>query len=146
MAIVEEVGSVGLIGSVEPQSRSYAGWAIVDVLGHQRFVGYVTTEYFGTTAFFRVLTPERAQRDRVVEQSEWPGGWGTIHNGSTVTESSEPSSERFIGAGSIYQLTPASKTRVMALLDEIDPRTVIAVKDRDGKSIEKPKLTEDTPF
>lgn len=31
----------------EQQQAKFDGWAIVDVMGHQRYAGYVTTEAYG---------------------------------------------------------------------------------------------------
>ena len=39
------------------ETKSFEGWAIVDVLGHQRYVGYVTTEAYGAAVLFRVDVP-----------------------------------------------------------------------------------------
>ena len=38
------------------QSR-FEGWAIVEMFGHQREAGFVTTESFGPACLFRVDTP-----------------------------------------------------------------------------------------
>lgn len=42
----------------EQTQAKFEGWAIVDVLGHQRYVGYVTTEAYGQAVLFRIaITP-----------------------------------------------------------------------------------------
>lgn len=129
------------------EQRTYEGWAIVDVLGHQRFVGYVTTEYFGQTAFFHVVTPARDPRERVVDGSAYVDfkGMAFPPKGFTVLEDGKPASERFIGSGSIYSLTPTTRERVMEILEEIDSRTVVGLLDVDRKPVD-PKSDDDILF
>lgn len=53
--------------SNEQQLASFEGYAIVEIMGHQKAAGYVTTQYFGGTAVFRVVQPERDDED----DDEW---------------------------------------------------------------------------
>jgi|SRR5690349_19315516 len=127
-------------------ARTIEGWAIVDVLGHQRHVGYVTTEYYGGTAFFRVQTPARPARERVMEHDYWFDKIGSVPKGGKVQEGAVEKSERLIGAGSVYAIQPSSEHDVMCLLESIDPRPVLSATDSDGKVIEKPKPDDDMPW
>jgi hypothetical protein len=133
--------------AINKRERTFEGWAIVDVLGHQRHVGYVTTEYFGQTAFFRVMTPARDPRERIVDGNEYVNFKGCSYPpaGSKVFEEGRPGGERFIGAASVYALTPATKERVMELAEDIDTRAVVNVTDPEGKPIAKP-TDDDIPW
>lgn len=121
------------------ETKKFDGWAIVDVLGHQRYAGYVTTENYGQTAFFRVATPAREPRERTVESDEYVQGRGYLTPGSKIAEGGVPASERLIGAGSIYMLTPQTREQVLTLLDEIESRKVLSVTNPDGTPREVPE-------
>lgn len=64
------------------QETSFDQWAIVDVMGHQRFVGRVTEEVVAGKGFVRVDMPETK---------------------------SEKSWTKLIGTASIYSITPVSE-------------------------------------
>lgn len=126
------------------QQSKFEGWAIVDVLGHQRYAGYVLTEYFGTATFFRVETPGRHQREIVLANEEYIAqGYGYGKPGMTVVRAAAPGSIRLIGAGSIYMLTPASQEEVLAHLDETAPCKVLEVRNADGTRV---TIDEDVPW
>lgn len=57
---------------MDPQNR-FEGFAVVELFGHAKEIGFVTTEYYGTAAFFRVDTPELPERDFVLESPEYVG-------------------------------------------------------------------------
>jgi hypothetical protein len=118
---------------MEREQSNFEGWAVVNVLGHQQYAGHVTTEHFGQTVLFRVVTPAREPRTRIAEEGEYLGhdyakaGW-------RVTESAMPESVRYIGAGSIYSLEPKSQESVMAEIEAISKRS-FTVTDSEGVPI-----------
>lgn len=62
--------------------ETFNEWAIVDVMGHQRYVGHVTEQVIAGQGFVRVDVPENDQ------QVAW---------------------SKLIGTGSIYAITPVSE-------------------------------------
>lgn len=121
----------------QQQQSRFDGWAIVDVLGHQRYFGHVTTEYFGTTAFFRVETPAREQREEVLAQEGYvSNNYGFCQAGTRVIRTAKPGAVRLIGAGSIYMLTPSTQAEVLTQLDDADPCGVLSVTAPDGIPVE----------
>jgi hypothetical protein len=125
---------------INSEQSKFEGWAVVNVLGHQRYAGHVTTEHFGQTVFFRVVTPAREGRTRIAENGDYIGnhhGWSYAAQGWRLTEADAPEIVRYVGAGSIYTLEPMSQDAVMKELDSIAPRKVIDVTDADGKPIEE---------
>lgn len=42
----------------ELTQSTIAGWMLIEMMGHQREIGNVTTEYFGNVAMLRVDVPE----------------------------------------------------------------------------------------
>lgn len=63
-------------------SEKFEEWAIVDVMGHQRFVGLVTEQVIAGQGFVRVDVPKT---------------------------STEQAWTKLIGTGSIYSITPVDK-------------------------------------
>lgn len=56
---------------METQSNStFEGWAVVELFGHQREVGFVTTQVFGAAVLFRIDTPELSDREYTLERPE----------------------------------------------------------------------------
>jgi hypothetical protein len=70
------------------ESASFESWAIVEVMGHRRFSGYVTEQQIGGTSFVRVDVPELPADD----------------SGGHVQAFT-----KLLGAGSIYCITPCDE-------------------------------------
>jgi len=117
---------------------AFEGWAIVNVLGHQRYAGYVTTEHFGQTVLFKVVSPAREARTRIAEAGEYLGG-DYAKEGWRVTDSEMPEETRYVGAASIYSMEPKSQERVLAELEEISKRS-FTVTDAEGKPVEHEEM------
>lgn len=109
-----------------PQAR-FDGWAIVDVLGHQRYVGYVTTEAYGQAVLFRVDVPALEPRERVTKRPGHFAGHGYLPAGTTVKEGAVEGYTKLIGSGSIYALTPCTKEAALAAVEDMQPRPLMSV-------------------
>jgi hypothetical protein len=81
----------------EPSSELKA-WALVELFGHQRIVGFLSQQTFGTGVLFRVDVPN------------------LIKDGKTVREGFT----RYFGLSAIYSITPVSEEVVKQLLPNID--------------------------
>jgi len=105
----------------------FSGWAIVDVLGHQRYVGYVTTEAFGQAVLFRVDVPALEARERVTKA---PGrvAHRYVPAGTTVIEGAVDGYTKLIGSGSIYTMTPCTKEAALAALESNQARPLMSVQ------------------
>ena len=96
--------------SEEIQQTKFEGWALVEVMGHRKAAGYVNTEFIGTAAFLRVVTPEIAASTVTLEQSQvinyirYPAG--------TVLEVKRKRQEVLVGASSVYAITPIEESEV----------------------------------
>ena len=64
------------------QAPGFEQWAIVDVMGHQRYVGHVTEQVIAGCGFVRVDVP---------------------------ATSDQPAWTKLVGTGSIYAITPVSE-------------------------------------
>ena len=109
----------------EVQQARFDGWAIVDVLGHQRYVGYVTTEAYGGAVLFRIDVPALEARERVTKQPGYLSERGYCPAGTTVTEGAVDGYTKLIGAGSIYAITPCTKEAALAALEQAQPRPLM---------------------
>lgn len=89
---------LALIEGPEPKDGELKSWALVELFGHQRIVGYLSQQTFGTGVLFRVDVPDLLKDGKVVRE------------GFT----------RYFGLSSIYSITPVSESVVRELLPSID--------------------------
>lgn len=109
------------------QQAKFDGWAIVDVLGHQRYVGYVTTEAYGQAVLFRIDVPALEARERVTKTPGYISGKGYAPAGTTVSEGPVAGYTKLIGAGSIYAITPCSEAAALLAVEQAQPRPLMNV-------------------
>lgn len=102
----------------EPQLASFEGYAIIEIMGHQRVAGYVTTQYFGSTAILRVVQQEVPPEEITLESDQWIDG-ERIYAGSRL-KVSRPRAESYVAAASIYRMTPCTEHEANAS----QPRTI----------------------
>lgn len=110
----------------------FDGWAIVDVLGHQRYVGYVTTEAYGQAVLFRVDVPQLEARERETKRPGYFGG-RYLPAGATVKEGPVDGYTKLIGSGSIYSITPCTKEAALAAVEEAQVRPLMSVSLPEGQ-------------
>jgi hypothetical protein len=105
------------------EQSTFEGWAEIELFGHAREAGYVTTKYFGPAALLHVQVPEIAARR---ETSTRPGYIdGRRYPAGTIAELQPiPPRERYIGFGSVYALNPCSEERVRRVVEEIGGRKI----------------------
>lgn len=58
---------------MDNDQAKFEGWAVVEVMGHQKHVGHVTTQVFGPACMFRVDHPELPEVEETLEAAEWVG-------------------------------------------------------------------------
>ncbi len=117
------------------QQARFDGWAIVDVLGHQRYVGYVTTEAYGQAVLFRVDVPALEERERVTERPGYITGQGYAPAGTIVKEGAVAGYTKLIGSGSIYTLTPCTKEAALAAVEAMQPRPLMQLVLPPGRQL-----------
>jgi hypothetical protein len=106
----------------EKQNR-FEGWAVIELFGHSREAGYVTTEYFGTGALLRVDVPELPERDIELSRPEWIDGQ-MAGAGSKIRRSAVPGRTRFVGPAAIYAMNPCSKDAAFKVIESLSPREI----------------------
>jgi hypothetical protein len=82
----------------EKENEPLKSWALVELFGHQRIVGYLTEQSFGTGVLFRVDVPDLTKGGEVVRA------------GFT----------RYFGLSSIYSITPIDEQAVRKLLPIVE--------------------------
>jgi hypothetical protein len=93
--------------STETQA-SFEGWAIVEMMGHRREIGYVTTEHYGAASLFRVDSPEFPEREFELTRPQYIGHQ-MAPIGSKVQRPAIPAKSCLVGPGSIYALNPCTE-------------------------------------
>ena len=90
---------------------TFNGWALVEIMGHRRAAGLVSTEFIGTAAFLRIVTPEVPPTEHTLDADAWVDG-ERCYAGSRI-EISRPRGEILVGTGSIYAITPIPESAVL---------------------------------
>jgi len=80
------------------QEDQLKSWALVELFGHQRIVGFLSQQTFGTGVLFRIDVPD------------------LIKNGETARKGFT----RYFGLSAIYSITPIDEQTVRELLPSID--------------------------
>ena len=112
---------------MENQTSKFEGWAVVEMFGHSREVGYVTTEYFGSGALFRVEVPPLPEREVTLVRPEWVEN-EMVGAGSKIVRGAVEGRTRFIGPGAVYAMNPCSKDAAFQALESMSRREVKVVE------------------
>lgn len=117
---------------------SFSGWAVVELFGHQKEIGFVNTEAFGSAVLFRIDVPELEEgREYTLERPEYDGS-KFVPAGSVVKRSGSLARTRLVGPGAIYAINPCTEEVARKALERQTPRPLIVVT-----LAERPQLTTD---
>jgi hypothetical protein len=112
---------------VTDQPNRFEGWAVVEMFGHVKEVGYVTTQHFGVACLFQVDTPELPEREFVLESPEYVGSAWTPA-GSKVKREASPAKSRLVGPGAIYSMTPCTEATAMKAIESFSRRPLVLLE------------------
>lgn len=93
-----------LLLPAEEPSTELKSWALVELFGHQRIVGFLSQQAFGTGVLFRVDVPD------LLKEQEGSLTKLIVREGFT----------RYFGLSAIYSITPVTEDVVRKLLPSID--------------------------
>lgn len=117
---------------IEVKQASFEGWAIVEMMGHRKEVGYVTTQAFGQAVLFRVDRPELPEREFVLESPEYAAHNGDGQRwypaGTKVKRPSEPARSCLVAPSSLYAINPCSESAAMKVIERSVTRPLIALE------------------
>lgn len=126
--------------TTENKQASFEGWALVEMMGHRREIGFVTTENYGAAALFRIDTPGLPEREYALEQPAYvEGKWAPV--GSIVKRPESPARSVLIGPGSVYALNPCTEDAALKAIDSMQARPLILLK-----LAEQPRLEVDASY
>lgn len=114
------------------KQASFEGWAVVEMMGHRKEIGFVTTQAFGQAVLFRVDTPELPEREYTLESPEyaWHNGPGRrwCPAGTKVKRESCPARSCLVAPSSLYAINPCTEQAAMALIERNRSRPLIALE------------------
>lgn len=123
--------------SQEQQLANFEGYAIVEIMGHQRAAGHVTTQYFGGVAVFRVVQQEIPDETITLDKDQWIDG-ERLYAGSVIRVS-RPRAETFVAASSLYRMTPCTEAEATAS----QPKKIEVVMRAERKLVSAPSALGD---
>jgi hypothetical protein len=106
---------------MDEQQARFEGWAVLEIFGHQRYAGYVTTEAYGQAVMFRIDVPPLEERERITRSYEWIDD-RNVPPGSTVKEAAVPGYTKLFGVGAIYGITPCTQDAAVKAVAAMQPR------------------------
>ena len=115
---------------MEPGNK-FEGWAIVELFGHAKEIGFVTTQYYGTACLFQIDVPELPEREFLLERPEYTDtedGREWVRAGSKVKRKGVPARSRLVGPAAIYSMTPCTEGTARKALEEFSPRSLILLE------------------
>ena len=123
----------------EPKQSCFEGWAVVELMGHQREIGFVTTEAYGQAVMFRIDTPELPEREFVLtapeytEVAEGLRSWSPA--GSKVKRAALPARSRLVAPGSLYAINPCTEEAARTAIEHSVSRPLILIEAPAGKTL-----------
>ena len=121
------------------KQASFEGWAIVELFGHQREVGFVTTQVFGQTVLFQIDTPALEEREYELPEPQYVASqWAP--KGTKVRRQAVPARSRLVGPSAIYALNPCDEDAARKEIELLERRPLILL------SMPKERLLEGAPL
>jgi hypothetical protein len=116
---------------IVPQA-SFSGYAVVEMMGHRKEIGYVTTQAFGPAVLFRVDTPELPEREYVMDEPGYANAEGRgrcwCPVGTKVKRAASPARSCLVAPGSLYALNPCSEEFALTALERSVVRPLIVLE------------------
>jgi hypothetical protein len=117
-------------------------WAVIELMGHQKEVGFVTTQYYGAACMFKIDVPELPEREKALTRATWIEG-KHVPSGTVVKQAAQPGRTRMVGVSSVYALNPCDRETAISVLEETSSRDIQIVSLAGAKQL--PLQAADTP-
>jgi len=98
-------------------------WAVIELMGHQKEVGFVTTQYYGNACLLKIDVPELPEREITLARPRWVGDTH-VPAGTVVSEAAQPGRTRFVGVPSVYAINPCDRETAVAMLEQNPGRDI----------------------
>ena len=127
---------------MEQEQAKFEGWAIIEMMGHQRESGFVTTEAYGQAVLFRVDVPEIPEKEEVLKREEWSdaGAGDYLRAGSKVLRAKIPARSRLISPAAVYALNPCTEEAAKKAVETGIRRPLILLEPPKDRAL--PESTE----
>lgn len=116
---------------MEQTAAVFSGWALVELMGHQREAGYVSTQYFGDKAMFQVDVPEIPEREETLKSPRYEGH-RLLPVGSVVSRDAIPPRTRLVNPSAVYAINPATEEAVRAAVSASERREIKVISVPEG--------------
>ncbi len=111
---------------MEANQTEFSGYAVVELFGHGREVGFVKSVYFGTACMFQVDIPALAEREYELTEPQYVGHvW--MAKGTKVRRPAVSGRSRLVSPGAVYSLNPCTEEAALAALEATSARPLIAI-------------------
>lgn len=128
------------------QNANFEGWALVELYGHGKEAGFVTTQHFGTACMFQVDVPEIPARQETLESPRWAeDGSRLLPAGTIIEREAVPGRTRLLGVGSIYSMNPATEEAVRLAVSRGGQRAMKVISVPDGAQLSLPPQDAEYP-
>lgn len=128
--------------TAEVKQGTYEGWAIVEVMGHQRYAGFVKTEAFGGAVLFQVDVPALAERERALTSPTYiEGDEASLQAarycpaGTKVKEGAVQGYTKLLGAPAIFCITACTEEAALRAVEEMQSRPLLLVALPEKKAL-----------
>lgn len=114
----------------QTQQANFSGWALVELMGHQTEIGYVTTEAYGQAVMFRIDTPALEDREWTLEKPEYiqsVDGYKERSIGTKVKRAGLPAKSRLVAPGALYAINPCTEEAAKRAIERQVNRPLILV-------------------
>lgn len=134
---------------VEVKQANFEGWAIVEMMGHRKEIGYVTTQAFGQAVLFRVNVPELPEREFTLTRPEYASeGNGELRrwcpDGTKVKRMASPARSCLVSPNSLYAMNPCTEIAARTAIERTIERPLIILElPKDMKALEITRADED---
>lgn len=105
------------------EQAKFEGWAVVEIMGHNKEIGFVTTQYFGGPALFRVDQPALPDREYELVRPQWIDD-KLCDVGTKVQRQAIPGKTVYVGPPAIFRITPCSQETAMRGVEELIPAPI----------------------
>lgn len=115
----------------EPKQSNFEGWAIVEMMGHRKEIGYVTTEAYGQAVMFRVDTPGLDEREFTLNRPEYArteNGQQWCPVGTKVKRPAVQPRSCLVAPSSLYAINPCSEEAARTAIERNIERPLIAIE------------------
>ena len=105
------------------EQTRFEGWAVVELFGRGKEIGYVTTAYFGGPALFRIDQPSFPEREYELERAQWIGDT-LCPIGTKVQREPLPGKTVYVGPSAIFRLTPCTEETARHAIERMIPAPI----------------------